>query len=367
MHEGNGLSQRRIYMDLRGEAIGVRATDIDPKTGLRYKKRPNFSDPTFSPFETMATAVSDRRQKLPATPRGQLPPRMRVLFITGLHRTGGWLAEALAHDSASEVLLDEAQGMSQGLSKLRDEAYDAVLVSHEGEQLDALDVLDAIRAGSRDEQAIVVLGEQREQEMTALCYESGADAYACVNTTTTRTLIWVVALAIERHELLGENRRLQHAQRHRLQMEHDEASRLLQQQRAMIATLEEIRHADADSSSTTTAGKMASRPNLPDALIHHYREMLRAYVIMGSGNLSLEMRSLAELLVAATITPQQAMLLHLFVLEEMLSGLGNRSARHVMTRADLLILEVMIHLTEGYRDRLLASIHPPRQQLLPGF
>ena len=310
----------------------------------------------------MATAVSDRRQKLPATPRGQLPPRMRVLFITGAHRTGGWLAEALAHDSASEVVMDEARGMSLGLAKLRDEAYDAVLVSHEGDQLDALEVLDAIRAGSRDEQAIAVLGEQSEQEMSALCYESGADAYVCVNTTTTRTLIWVVALAIERHDLLGENRRLQNAQRHRLHREHDEASRLLQQQRAMIATLEEIREADSECPTATT-----TRPCLPDPLIHHYREMLRAYVIMGSGNLSVEMRDLAELLVAATITPQQAMLLHLFVLEEMLGGLGSRSARHVMTRADLLILEVMIHLTDGYRDRLLSSIHPPRQQLLPGF
>ena len=312
----------------------------------------------------MVPALSDCRQKLPATPRGQLPPRMRVLFITGLHRTGGWLAEALTHDSASEVLLEEAQGMNQGLTKLRDEAFDAVLVSHEGDQLDALEVLDAIRAGSRDEQAIVVLGEQSEQEMTALCYESGADAYVCVNTTTTRTLIWVVALAVERHELLRENRRLQQAQRHRLHLEHDEASRLLQQQRAMIATLEQIRHTELGDAQE---GELPMRLSLPEALIDHYRELLRAYVIMGSGNLSAEMKSLAELLVSANVTPQQAMLLHLFVLEEMLSGLGSRSARHVMTRADLLILEVMINLTEGYRDCFLDSIYPPQQQLLPGF
>ena len=38
------------------------------------------------------------------------------------------------------------------MARLRDEVFDAVLVSHEGEQLDALDLLDGIRAGSSDEQ-----------------------------------------------------------------------------------------------------------------------------------------------------------------------------------------------------------------------
>jgi hypothetical protein len=45
------------------------------------------------------------------------------------------------------------------------------------------------------------------------------------------------------------------------------------------------------------------------------------------------------------------MRLHLRVLEELLNGLGNRSTRHAMTRADMLILEVMINLAERYRGR----------------
>ena len=61
------------------------------------------------------------------------------------------------------------------------------------------------------------------------------------------------------------------------------------------------------------------------------------------------------------------MLLHLQVLEEMIRGLGSRSARHVMNRADMLILEVMINLAEGYRDRFMKRVNPPRQRTLPGF
>ena len=306
----------------------------------------------------MSTVTKENVQRLPTTPWGFLPPNMRVLFVTGPQRMGSWLAEAFAADSACHVLLEESEGIACGLAKLRDEVFDAVLVSHEA-SLDALEVLDAIRAGSSDEQPILVLGQQPEKQMTALCFEAGADAYVCVEATTTRTLLWTVARAMERHELLAENRRLQQAQRHRLQLEHDEATRLLQQQRVMISDLEEILEGAEQPTRRC--------PNLPDTLIQHYRELLRAYVIMGTGNMGQEMGALAELLASAHVSSHQAMLLHLFVLEEMVEGLGSRSARHVMNRADMLILEMMINLAEGFRTRLLDHIHPARQLTLPGF
>ena len=88
---------------------------------------------------------------------------------------------------------------------------------------------------------------------------------------------------------------------------------------------------------------------LSDALIEHYRELLRAHVMMGSGNLSPELDALVELLVSGGATPHEAFWLHLHVLEETIRGLGSRSARHVMNRADLLILEVMLKLADAYR------------------
>ncbi|MHB8969537.1 MAG: PleD family two-component system response regulator [Pirellulaceae bacterium] len=317
----------------------------------------------------MGLALNHSEKKLPTTPWGHLPPRMRVLFITSHQRTGGWLAEAFAGDSASDVQLEEALGIAAGLSKLRDELFDAVLVSHEVGGLDALEVLDAIRAGSSEEQPIVVLGDQSEQEMAALCFEAGGDAYICVHTTTTRALMWVVARAVERHALIAENRRLQQSQRHRLRLEHAEAHRLLEQQRAMIADLAEIcrdgEPAVTEERNQTTDTSRGLPPELPPQLTNHYRELLRAYVIMGAGNLSNEMERLAEMLACAALRPQQAMLLHLHVLEEMISGLGSRSARHVMSRADMLILEVMIHLAEQYRTQCLKPAGPPRQLSLP--
>ncbi len=174
----------------------------------------------------------------------QLPPRMRVLYIATRHRTGGWLAEAFAADSASRVVLEEAVGMGAGLARLRDEVFDAVLVSHDAEELNALDMIEGYRTGGADE-PIVVLGTQSEQEMAALCHEVGADGYVCVHTATTRNLIWVIAQAVQRHQLVRDNQRLLAAEQARLQREHDEAACLVQQQRSLLEGAESEGHGDA--------------------------------------------------------------------------------------------------------------------------
>jgi hypothetical protein len=61
------------------------------------------------------------------------------------------------------------------------------------------------------------------------------------------------------------------------------------------------------------------------------------------------MGELAEMLATARATAPQTMRLHVQVLEELVHGLGNRSARHVLSRADLLLLDVLVHLAERYR------------------
>src|SRR3954453_11970205 len=222
--------------------------------------------------------------------RGQMPARIKVLYVTTLHRTGGWLAEAFRADSATEVLLVEAVGVAAGLSHLRDEVFDAVLVSHEPGVLDALELVEGMRGGGNDEPA-VVLGTAPSAQMAALSYEVGADAYCCVAETTTRSLLWTFARAIERCQLVREHRRLVQNEQQRLAHEHQEAERLLGEQRALIAGLEKIREASnergtgtwkfPDSDSSLPAGyPLGGSPlksDLPERLVTHYREMLRAY------------------------------------------------------------------------------------------
>jgi DNA-binding response OmpR family regulator len=308
-----------------------------------------------------------------------LPLRVKVLYITTLHRNGAWLAEAFAADGAAQVVLEEVVGVTAGLGRLRDEVFDAVLVSHDPGVLDAVEFVEGFRAGGNDE-PVIVLGSLPPQELDAVCYEAGADDYACVGQSTVRGLLWKFARAIRRFNLSRENRRLIQAERQRLQQEHHEAERLLDQQRALITDLEVLRDGGdgEESGAPATIGvdgclaKSAARHaeiqlELPTILVDHYREILRAYVIMGTGNLGEEMSALAHLLAGSNISAQRTMQLHVQVLEELVEGLGNRSARHVMNRADLLALEVLGHLADGYRARFHERRHPPQQQLLPGF
>jgi KaiA C-terminal domain len=327
---------------------------------------------------------------------GQMPLRIKVLHVTTLHRTGGWLAKAFRADSATDVLLVETVGVTAGLSHLRDEVFDAVLVSHEPGVLDALELVEGMRGGGSDEPAIV-LGTAPSSQMAALAYEVGADAYCCVAETTTRSLLWTFARAIERCQLVREHRRLVQNEQQRLAHEHQEAERLLGEQRALIAELEKIRvgnsanrlaegDAVADRESCESATHNFNDPtdaglpsasllvasksqpcDLPERLVTHYREMLRAYVVMGAGNLANEMVRLAAMLTEADVSAQRTMQLHVQVLEELVSSLGNRSARHVMTRADLLVLEIMAHLADGYRRRYHEDCSPATQLGLPGF
>jgi DNA-binding response OmpR family regulator len=310
----------------------------------------------------MGTTIVDRKAPAPrmlALWKG-LPPRMRVLYITNRQRTGGWLAEAFAADSASQVLLEEAVGTSAGMARLRDDAFDAVLVCHEPGELDALELIEGYRAGGSEE-AIIVLGTQSDPEMAVLCFEAGADGYLCVHTTTTRTLIWVVARAVQRHQLIRENQRLQQGEQTRLQREQEESQRLLLEQHALVEEFE------AQPSNSPFRQVVEPLLPLPPELIAHYRELLRTYVIMGSGNLASELQCLAEMLVTAGLTARQTIQLHVTAVEELVQGLRARSTRHVMNRADLLVLELMMYVTEGYRRRYQERIHPPLQQVLPGF
>ena len=320
------------------------------------------------------------------TPRiwGQMPARIKLLYVTTLHRTGGWLAEAFAADSATHVMLEEAIGATAGLARLRDEAFDAVLVSHEAEVLDGLELVQGLRAGGHDE-PMIVMGAEPSADLAGVAYEVGADAYCCVAETTTRSLLWTFARAIERMQLMRENRRLVQAERQRLAQEHQEAERLLTEQRALIVELERMRDGgherlinpvviDPESTrpgeSSLVSALASAAPtlcDLPERLVSHYRDLLRTYVVMGVGNLAVEMTALASLLVDAGISAQRAMQLHVHVLEEMIGSLGNRSARHVMNRADLLVVEVMAHLADGYRRRYHERQHPPQQLQLPGF
>ncbi len=84
----------------------------------------------------------------PATPWGFLPPRMRVLYITTAAAPApGWPRRLPTIPPAKSSWKKRSARPARGSARLRDQVFEAVLVSHEPHELDALDLLDGLLRG----------------------------------------------------------------------------------------------------------------------------------------------------------------------------------------------------------------------------
>lgn len=328
----------------------------------------------------MGTGLKRATKSVPAPVEQGLPSHWRALYIFDRARTGAWLVESFVSETPAEVEIHEAPGRTAGLARLRDEIFDVIFVSHSPPELDALDLAVAYRTAGTDE-ALIVLGRQSEQELVVPCYEAGADGYLCVSTATSQVLIWTAIKAVQRCHLTRQNRRFQQSESQRLQREREEALRVLQHQKRLIRhengkPWEKGSRGGSESSDTAIANdfyenlsqfELPEPPDLPAQLIGHYRELLRAYIIMGSGHLGRELSELAEVFATAGLSPKEVMHLHLYVSTELIRGLGSRSTRHVITRTNLLVTEVLLQLAEAYRKRYRDASRPPIQLFFPEF
>ena len=330
----------------------------------------------------------------PETSPGQFPARMRLLWVTESVASGRWLETTLAEESSCTWELIPAHSHARGLALLRSEHIDAVLVQHQAGVLDGVEFASACRGGGFEEPLLVLGGESPLRVPAAAC-DAGADAYVALEFAGLRSLLWTLSHAWQRYQMQREIHRLRQNEQQRVQWERAEAERMLAEQRNLLETLdardagghhpslaayasaeleceEELplssatllkpirkgqggiakQQAPAFSAGTKrqAAVQQEEREPLPSAALQQqYRDLLRTTVIMGSGKLQSELRELANELIAARISARQTMLLHLQVVEELVRGLGQRSARHLLTRADLLILELTIALADGYR------------------
>lgn len=285
-------------------------------------------------------------------------PPVRALLVTAAGGCGP-LAEAVFEASGGAVALVESIGSAAAMRRLGDELFDAVLVHDSGHHkghhaLPGLDAVEFCRAarGAGHDHALVVLGEATPGQMDSACAAAGADAYCCLAQSTAASLLAVTRRAIDHARLAREHHRLADAERRRLANDHREAELLLAEQRRMVEQLENLvgdSFTPLPSASTDNPASQESAP--PADIADRYRDLLQAYVIMGAGNLTDEMTGLARRLIEAGVTGRGAVAMHVRVLEAAVAGLGARSARHVMNRGDLLLVELMVHLADGYRER----------------
>lgn len=278
----------------------------------------------------------------------RIPKSMRILYISDSSDNIDWLLKAFRSDKSSRVEMVQAIGSTEGLSFLRESVYDAVLINHRPNEIDALEIISGFRTGG----AIlptVVLGEKPDPDFRTACYQIGADEYLCIHSTTVRNLLWTIARAMKRFYLEEENCRLEKQRLQTWNREKDEAQLMLTEQQDVCRKVSEICLQNTSQTSQTTETEQP----LPEELKNLYAELLKTYIIMGTGSLTRELSVLAEKMSHCGIRASQTMAMHVEIVARLVQELGGRSTRHIMARADLLIIELFVHLSEKYQYQVI--------------
>ncbi len=274
----------------------------------------------------------------------RIPTSMRVLYISDEHRTGAWLAEAFASDSSSRIELHEAHGSTNGLIALRENVFDAVIVSHVPNELDAPNLIAGYRSGGINA-ATIVVGDLPDSEMKSRCFQVGADDYLCIHSTTVRNLLWTMSRAMKRFALEEENIRLVKEQDQIQSREQEEAQKILSEQKTTCGDIFNLCY----QRENQYTGQVPNKKTAPKEFIQWYKDILKTYVIMGVGSLPKEVLSLVQVLVENNISAPEVIEVHLKALDGLIEKNGGRSTRHLMARADQLLVEFLTHLSEYYR------------------
>ena len=223
------------------------------------------------------------------------------------------------------------------LEKLSDQSFDCVLVMNSFDAMtprgiDAVSFCNAVRAaGCHD--AMLVLTETANDNLWRAVCEADGELYLGPQPWRSANLLMLIDRAVQQRARARESERRSWAERQRLDRERVECSELIAQQRRLLS-----------ESSDSTFGTLDGL--LPAELPQIYRELLRTYVMTGTVSLATEIRKLAQTFALAQLTPRQVLQLHLDQVELLIRGIGQRSARHLIDRANLLCQELLLLLCE---------------------
>ena len=254
---------------------------------------------------------------------------MQLLHITAAVTAESWLSKRVAVQTAVRIELDKCP-LAEAMVRLREQTYDAIILDPESGD-DAQQVVRALRAGSPDEQAIVVLGSRPGVEVADAWLAASADAYICCDETNERTLLRQLATASERQRLANENRQLQQLVARGRTQQQQESFRMLREQRRVLL-------------ETDNAQELELVP--PSWLVDDLGELLKIHVMAGVGSLRAEVIDLVTRLRACHVTVREALLAHNVAVEELVAGQGNRGTWHILGRANLLAYEMMLVFAE---------------------
>lgn len=225
---------------------------------------------------------------------------------------------------------------SLAVQQLAEEAVDCILVINiagdpQRGGVDAISFCSAVRAaGNMD--ALLVLTDAASDTLWQTACETEAEICVGSGSWDLRTLLMLVDRAIRQRISARDAQRKTWADSQRLERERVDCTDLLRHQRQLL--------------QDTSADQVASVEALPPEFPQIYREVLRTYVMTAALSCGPEIKKLAQTFALAHLTPRQVLQLHLDQVELLVKGIGQRSARHIMDRANVLCLELMVLLCE---------------------
>jgi len=277
------------------------------------------------------------------------PVPVNLLAIGGSCPDWDYLVHQL---SICGLRLAEAQWVptfAEAFSFLRSEAWSCLVITVEqGQQQDVERGLDALRE-MQLQPAIIVSGLLDVERWLPVCRRVQAMLSIDPDSWFGSQIGVLIEQAIRTQSLQKELRTAQHELRLRTDRDREEAELILSQQHRL---LQEIVHPDpvrVDTSQVaSTLIPAADTPELSQ-FQPRYDQLLKKVIMDGMRSCQQELRVAIAEFRSTLDTPGQLLSVHLRAVESLLTGTGNRSSRHILQRADQLLVEAMVCLAEDYR------------------
>lgn len=286
----------------------------------------------------------------------------QVLFVEHDAEWAERISRVFAESDVCPASVDVVVDPPRALQAVHVKRYDAILVDAASAGDRGLDVIEALRTAGVNS-AVIFLSSEGGEKTALQAMALGADDSLDRSEGKSLSLPRNTRHAIDRRQLALEKARLEFEGRKRLLKEKEEAEKLIRQQRHIIQELEHRQQEDLTSDPHTAEQEADASADF-QALLERYRSLLRTYVVIGNDSLTEEVSVFTASVAADEVAPAELLQVHLEVVEQMASGLGERSARHVVSRAGMLILDIMVRLAQSYRARRSPWLTPPLEVVL---
>lgn len=291
----------------------------------------------------VAARTIDAERPTPAAPL-EAPPRWRLICVSAAEPRWTSLALRLAEAGLPHPRIEWVDSALLLMQSLRHDRYDAIVIEHPAppctakpgvgdagtmlsSTIDARQLISGVRGGGHLE-AVVVLITAPADDLLAVLAEHDADALVSLSPWESPALLPTIRRAVRQAELWRSHRELQLRLERRLARDREEAAAMLQRQQDLLANL--------------MHGSVAL-----ESIRESYEQFLRTRLTSDAATPNEDLAQLAAALVAAGMSPQQTLALHADAVQRLIAVVDESSARHIISRADRLVLDLMTHLASG--------------------